>query len=147
MDFSTPRPQRANLALLPTINVAFLLVIFFLLAGEFRQNEPFATEPPETIAATEAEGLFTLHLAADLRLGFRDRIAQPTDDAARQEVIGALRAARAEWCETEDCANGGPSLMIRADRGTPGRALAALLPQLATLGFGEIAVISATRQH
>ena len=41
--------------LLPLINIVFLLLIFFLLAGSFKSPEPFLVNSPYANAATDEE--------------------------------------------------------------------------------------------
>ena len=134
MDFRDPPRRRLDDTLLPMINVIFLLLIFFLLAARLTPPEPFPVTPPEAQAQAEAAGDFTLHIAADGRLGYRD--AQ--DDPA----LAALVQARADHCATTDCAAKPPTLTLRADAALPANRLAALMPRLATLGFAQVELVA-----
>lgn len=134
MDFREPPRQRPAENLLPMINVVFLLLIFFLIAARMTPPEPFAVSPPRALAAEEASGAFTLFVAADGRLGYRDA----RDDAAMAD----LAAARVAHCAASDCGAEPPRLTIRADAALPAARLAALMPRLTALGFSRIELVA-----
>lgn len=134
MDFSAPPRRAAQDSLLPMINVVFLLLVFFLISARMTPPEPFPVTPPEAQAQEEAQGLFTLHIAADGLVGYREALG----DAA----LGALAAARAAHCAALDCAAEPPRLMLRADAGLPGQALARMLPRLGALGFDRVDLLA-----
>ncbi|MEX1033151.1 MAG: biopolymer transporter ExbD [Cellvibrionaceae bacterium] len=46
MHFPDRRPDQAEERILPLINVVFLLLIFFMIAGRLSVSEPFEVEPP-----------------------------------------------------------------------------------------------------
>jgi biopolymer transport protein ExbD len=133
MDFSDPPRRRPPETLLPMINVVFLLLIFFLISARMTPPDPFAVTPPEALAQAEAQGAFTLYLAADGRVGYRDRTA----DAA----LTAVATARADHCARADCTVDPPRLTLRADAAMPATQLAALLPRLADLGFAGVDLV------
>lgn len=134
MDFSGPPRRRGDENLLPMINVVFLLLIFFLIAARLTAPEPFAVTPPEALSETEAQGEFTLFLAADGRIGYRAM----ENEAALQ----AIADARADHCAATDCAADPPHLTLRADAAMPAADLAQLLPRLSTLGFPRIELVA-----
>ena len=139
MDFSDPPRPRRQENLLPMINVVFLLLIFFLISARMTPPEPFDITPPEAAtdaAITEAEeqGQFTLFIAADARLGYRDAL----DDQA----LTALAAARSRHCTARDCTATPPRLTLRADSALSAQRLAQILPDLAQLGFAEIDLVA-----
>ena len=96
--------------ILPLINIVFLLLIFFMLAGRLSAPDPFATEPPASAseAPAAAAGIEVL-AAADGRLALDGRIVPETELVAaierrlaagassdmRLRADGALTAARA----------------------------------------------------
>ncbi|MFD1378990.1 ExbD/TolR family protein [Fodinicurvata halophila] len=41
--------------ILPLINIVFLLLIFFMLAGQLSASDPLAVEPPESLSETLPE--------------------------------------------------------------------------------------------
>ena len=133
MDFSDPPRRRPPETLLPMINVVFLLLIFFLISARMTPPEPFAVTPPEALALAEAQGDFTLYLAADGRSGYRDQ----TGDAALTAIADALT----DHCTRADCVAVPPRLTLRADATMPAAQLAALLPRLVGLGFAGVDLV------
>lgn len=134
MDFSSPPRRAAQDSLLPMINVVFLLLVFFLISARMTPPEPFAVTPPQAQAQEEAQGLFTLHIAADGRMGYGEML----EDAA----LVALAAARDAHCAVVDCVAEPPRLMLRADAALPGQVLARLLPRLAGMGFARVDLLA-----
>lgn len=75
-----PRSTRDDEArILPLINVIFLLLIFFMLAGRFSRLDPFEVEPPLS-ASEQLPGVQTLEIlvAADGRLAVDNRVVEAT---------------------------------------------------------------------
>lgn len=52
MRFAPPRPHSDEERILPLINVVFLLLIFFMLAGKLAASDPFEIAPP--VSGSEA---------------------------------------------------------------------------------------------
>lgn len=134
MDFSPPPRRAPQDSLLPMINVVFLLLVFFLISARMTPPEPFPVTPPEAQAQEEAQGLFTLHIAADGRIGYREALG----DAA----LGALATARGAHCAAVDCVAEPPRLLLHADAGLPAVALARLMPRLEALGFDRVDLLA-----
>lgn len=134
MDFRDPPRRKPEENLLPMINVIFLLLIFFLIAARMTAPEPFAVSPPQAMTEAEAQGDFTLFIAADGLLGYRDA----RDDAA----LAALAIAREDHCRSADCRADPPRLTLRADSALPAARLAALMPRLPALGFDSIELVA-----
>ncbi|MFN3722290.1 MAG: ExbD/TolR family protein [Paracoccaceae bacterium] len=134
MEFPDPPRRPAQENLLPMINVVFLLLIFFLISARMTPPEPFAITPPQAQAEAEALGEFTLFIAADGRIGYRDSLG----DAA----LATLAAARIDLCAAKDCTATPPRLTLRADAALPAARLAQILPQIAPLGFAQIELLA-----
>ncbi len=134
MDFRDPPRRKPEENLLPMINVIFLLLIFFLIAARMTAPEPFAVTPPQAMTEVEAQGDFTLFIAADGLLGYRDT----RGDAA----LAALVASRTDHCRSTDCRADPPRLTLRADTALPAARLAALMPRLPALGFDSIELVA-----
>jgi len=134
MDFSTQAPKRKEENLLPMINVVFLLLIFFLISAKMTPPEPFEVTPPSAQVEAEAEGEFTLYIAADARVGFRDAIGE--------EALQMLAAEQTAYCELNDCEEAKPKLTLRADTALAAEELAALLPEISKLGFAQIELVA-----
>jgi biopolymer transport protein ExbD len=88
------RPARkldGEARILPLINVVFLLLIFFMLAGRLAASDPFQISPP----ASDSEGLAARHefvvlVGADGRLALDNREIQAE---ALQDAVAERMAA------------------------------------------------------
>ena len=138
MDFSSPQPPRRIQVLLPMINVVFLLIIFFLLAGRIDTGDPLPVERPELAHDAGTPGDLVLAVAADGRIGFADNLAEDASPASDARVLEALTAARAELCAARDCDVAAPRLTLHADRNLDAGRVADLLPRLAAMGFADV---------
>lgn len=134
MDFRDPPRRRPEENLLPMINVIFLLLIFFLISARLTTPEPFAVTPPEAMTEAEAQGDFTLYIAADGLLAYRD--------AQGDAALSAIADSRADHCAITNCLTTPPRLTLRADSALPAQSLAALLPRLPALGFDGIELVT-----
>jgi len=77
MRFARSRRRNEDERILPLINVVFLLLIFFMLAGRFSASDPFEVEPPRSVsqgAATERDILVLV--SADGRLALDGEIIE-----------------------------------------------------------------------
>ena len=119
---TAPRPQGD---VLPMINVAFLLLIFFLLMARLAPPDPLDVAPP--LAAGEAgERYAVLFVDAEGRLAF---------EASRGDA--ALAAAAA--------ATDGAPLVIRADAALDAAEFAHLLARLSKAGVTDLRLATVTR--
>ncbi len=72
------RPPPSDARILPLINIVFLLLIFFMLAGRFAFHDPFRITPPRSGSERAAAGRDLLVLvAADGRLGLNGEVMEP----------------------------------------------------------------------
>lgn len=102
MRYPSPRPRNDDDRILPLINVVFLLMIFFMLAGRISALDPFQVEPPHSASAGGNDHQETIVLVgADGRLAL--------DGTMMDEA--AFAAAIAEWVE----ANPGGRVRLKAD--------------------------------
>lgn len=107
MNFQPPRPRNDDERILPLINVVFLLLIFFILAGRLTAADPFPVVPPSsaTDGAVEADPVTVLvgtdgALALDgvpveedaLLAGLRQRLADAPGTPVRLKADGAAPA-------------------------------------------------------
>jgi biopolymer transport protein ExbD len=84
--------------ILPLINVVFLLMIFFMLAGRISAIDPFQVEPPRSAAAGQLESKETVVLlGADGTLAFDGQVmdeatfAAAVADRVKADGAGAFR--------------------------------------------------------
>ena len=91
MHFETRRKDDSEARILPLVNVVFLLLIFFMLAGSFGVNEPFDVTAPDSISETAHETV-SVHilLGADGQLALDGKVMA---EAALLEQIKTRLAA------------------------------------------------------
>lgn len=92
------RPQRGARSrndddrILPLINVVFLLLIFFMVAGRLAVQPPFPVMPPPSANEGTAETAdIVVHLAADGRLAVA---GVPVDEAGFAAAVARAREER-----------------------------------------------------
>ena len=121
---SVARRRRAPAeALVPMINVVFLLLIFFLMSATIAPPDPFDVTLPGAAAQdrADASGPVVLHVSADAEMGYGDL----RGDAAFTALISAGE-------------NGPNTVVLRADEGLDGAVFAGILALLAAAGVGDI---------
>jgi biopolymer transport protein ExbD len=125
VNFATPSRSRSgqDRAIVPMINVVFLLLIFFLMTASLTPPPPQGITTPTADAPQIQPQPGTLYIAADGTLIF----AGATGDAA----LSALAATPIEG-----------ALPIHADASYPAADLARLLPRLAAVGVRDISLIT-----
>ncbi|SFI49062.1 ExbD/TolR family protein [Celeribacter neptunius] len=140
MRFDPPPKSSVSTGLLPMINVVFLLLIFFLIAGEMQQADPLEITPPDTARAEEAKTGLALYLDPEGQLAFRD-LTVPF--AERATVLARLATEHDAQCQADaPCA---AQLLLHADRGAPARLIAQILPELGAIGFAQVNLVTAGR--
>ena len=121
------RPRSTEENILPLINIVFLLLIFFMLAGVLAQKPPFELTPPATTDAEQSTQLENkvLAVAGDGRLAFGG------EPITRE----ALPQALADWPNDKP-------LQIRADGGLKADALGSLFTTLRGAGIAEVNLLT-----
>ncbi len=85
MRFEPPRPRNDEERILPLINVVFLLLIFFMLAGRLAASDPFEIAPPRSASEgpVATQDLLVL-VGADGRLALDGEVL---DEAALEAAV------------------------------------------------------------
>jgi biopolymer transport protein ExbD len=123
------RPVREPIG--PLVDVVFLLLVFFLLAGTLEPVPPLRVEPPRSQSARTESGEhrpLTLLLAGDGRVGLDGQVVDPGEFASRLAVPLAEQPGRPV------------RLIADAEAGSGGVLM--LLAELRRLGAGEIALVT-----
>jgi biopolymer transport protein ExbD len=116
--------------ILPLINVVFLLLIFFMLAGRLTDSEPFRVTPPESAEAAppqapaEMPREATLLLAADGRLSLDGVVLQ-------QSALPAAMAGRL-------AGNSGLAVRLKADGAAEAAEVVAVMEILRDAGIARV---------
>ena len=91
MSLVRQRPKNEDDRILPLINVVFLLLIFFMLAGRLAATDPFQIDPP----VSASEGLVAVE---DLlvQVGVDGRLALNGEELSEEAMTAAVAARLAE---------------------------------------------------
>lgn len=126
--FTLPRPERRarGAAILPLINVVFLLLMFIVLAGVVRSPDPFTLSPPQATEGQQADATdpeATLYVAQSGEIRFRG----VTSEADAFVAIARLAAAG----ELD-------ALTLRADANVPAPRIVKLVEALRLTGITQV---------
>lgn len=122
MRFARPKPRASqDRAIVPMINVVFLLLIFFLMSATLAPPEPFEITPPRAEGPQTDTQPDTLYVSAEGVFAF---------NAVQGDAVFAALASH------------DGVLSIRADAAWPATDLAALLPRLADVGITDIRLLT-----
>ncbi|UTW53730.1 biopolymer transporter ExbD [bacterium SCSIO 12827] len=114
--------------ILPLINVVFLLLIFFMLAGHLAATDPFHIEPPVSASETEPDEAGPVILVGtDGRIAFDGKTV---DDAG-------LKAALIAPVEA-----GVTHFRVKADGGAPAVRLVEIMELLRAAGVRKVNVLT-----
>lgn len=92
-----PRPQNDDERVLPLINVVFLLLIFFMVAGRLAASDQFAIEPPASSSDGQPSRELLVLVGTDGRLAVdgemlnRSELQQAVSDHLQETESGRVR--------------------------------------------------------
>lgn len=124
-----PRKPKAE-AIVPMINVVFLLLVFFLMTAQIAPPEPFQVLLPAAEQDTAVEGQVALYVNAEGLVGYQDL----RGEAAITAAIAALAEGDAD---TPD------PLLLRADAGVEAVSIAKLMTELSKAGARDVTLVTA----
>lgn len=126
---TTRRPKNDDERILPLVNVVFLLLIFFMIAGRLAASDPFATTPPRSASAGAPEpGALVVLVGADGRLALDGTVMEA---AALEAAVAARLAAEA-----------GVRVQLKADGGAEATAVVAVMERLRTAGVERLSLLT-----
>ena len=118
--------------LMPMINVVFLLLIFFMVAGTIDPPVPIDTDPPDSSQRRELSARHTLHIGADGAMALNNDsvyIATLSDALLREPIVPS----------NVDLL---PSLAVCADGNLPLERLRPVLDALREAGIAQIELVT-----
>jgi biopolymer transport protein ExbD len=129
MRFQPPRPKNDEERILPLVNVVFLLLIFFMLAGRLAASDPFRIEPPRSTSEGLVEPQETLVLlGADGRLALDGEML---DEAALKAAVAARMASAAP-----------PRVRLKADGHAEATRVVAVMELLRAAGVERLKLLT-----
>lgn len=129
-----PRGREGHDRLIPMINIIFLLLTFFLIAGTLRVGDALQIEPPQILTDGNIEPRhLVLSVEANGALHFQGEAREAS------EAIAAIKTAMAD--------KAGEQLYIKADHRTPASVILPLLQELEKNGLGNIRLIAVKKRE
>jgi len=113
---------------LPLVNVAFLLLVFFLAAATLQSPRQAIIAPPEAISGERSVPART-ELAVD-RAGAMWLAGEPVEEGALAAALGGLAAT------------GATGIVVRIDRAAEASLLARILAAASVAGFPEVELVT-----
>ncbi|WP_142850115.1 biopolymer transporter ExbD [Telmatospirillum sp. J64-1] len=133
MEFRKTEEREQPENVLPLINVVFLLLIFFMIAGVLEKADLFDVEPPVMASGTEAEaGEGLLLIAADGRLAFEGN--EITADSL-DKAVAAFRAREPDML-----------LRLKADGAAPAEHVIEVMEMLKEAGVERVMLLALERR-
>ncbi|WP_035724047.1 ExbD/TolR family protein [Fodinicurvata fenggangensis] len=135
MRIASPKPRNidSEAGVLPLINIVFLLLIFFMLAGQLSASDPLAVEPPESLSdSLPEEQTLTLSVAEDGRMMIDD--TQVTLDQLADEISANLAQETAT------------NLEVKADSGLDSARLVQVMTRLRQAGIEQVTLLTNSRR-
>jgi biopolymer transport protein ExbD len=127
--FEPPRPRNDEERVLPLINVVFLLLIFFMLAGRIAANDPFEVTPPRAASESGAQSRDMLVLISP-----DGRIALDGEVVTRSGLEAAVAARLTS--------NAGARVRLKADGGTEASGVVAIMETLRAAGVERLKLLT-----
>lgn len=138
-------PKRQAESTISLINIVFLMLIFFLIAGQLAPP----VDPDVTLVETsEAPPLAppdALFADSEGRLSHR---GQPVEIPAYLAALGAMGEAQAPLtaegvtASGEDAGNGGPNVLLAVDRDLDAARMLEIADQLYRAGAGKVSLVT-----
>ena len=107
-----PRPTVSENNLIPMINVVFLLLIFFMVAGMVRVSDPLALKAPESSNQDPAIAESVLYVTGDGALQLDDALVTMASLGAALESLKTIELNRETFSDntSQDSRSDGPNL-------------------------------------
>ncbi len=132
MRFPAPRRRSIGEPVIPLINIVFLLLIFFMLAGTLTPPEPFSVEPPQSERGEGADARLegVILLGPDGAIAFEGETLEGGDEALRA-VVGRRIEAEADL-----------ELQLRADGAASATRVMDVMDRLREAGAERVRLIT-----
>ena len=128
MRLQPPRKREMPENTIPLINVVFLLLIFFMLAGRLSQPEPFGVTPPESASEQRpGEHDSVVYVNAD------GKVALGRDDVSLADLPAALDAARGDAAKP---------VRLKADAKAEANRVIQVMEKFKAAGVGRVVVLT-----
>lgn len=126
-------------SLIPMINVVFLLLVFFMIAGTIQSLPPLPLNLPESALVNTPQSVHTLYLAAD------GSLAIDQERVSADDLEGALRSLMTGAADVQLSAVGAQSaglLAVQADAAVTIAQLKSVIDKLRDAGVVELELLT-----
>ena len=132
MNFERTQPKKDDEErILPLINVVFLLLIFFMLAGRLSAGDPFRVDPPASVSSASAEQRdLVVLVGADGQLALDGEVVDQS----------ALKAAVADRASENEGVS--PRLRLKADANAQAVQVVAVMELLREAGVERLNLLT-----
>tara|TARA_B100000513_G_scaffold148416_1_gene69079 strand:+ start:765 stop:1178 length:414 start_codon:yes stop_codon:yes gene_type:complete len=114
--------------ILPLINVVFLLLIFFMLAGHLAATDPFNVEPPTSLSETEPEkSPHVVLIGGDGQLAYDGKVLE------QEALVQAL---------TAEVDGGAVDFQLKADGGAAAVRMVEIMELMRQAGVKKVRVLT-----
>ena len=133
MQFYSRRPKNDEERILPLINVVFLLLIFFMVAGRLTGSDPFKVDPPTSANKHPAQKPeATVLIASDKRLALDGEVMSA--DALEKAMAGRIRSG------------GSTVVRVKADARAEGVRVVDVMERLRRAGVAKLRLLTVPSQ-
>lgn len=129
MHFPDRRPDQTEERILPLINVVFLLLIFFMIAGSLSVTEPFEVEPPGSRSRGEHKPDSLVIL-----MGSNSRFALNNQIIDQHKLLTELRSRLAQQPEL--------LVTVKAENSMPANQFVRFTQQLNEAGLNKLRLLT-----
>jgi len=123
------RKKQSDDNMLPVINMTFLLLLFFIVVGNFSETYMKDVSPPESSSEMLTQKAEELSLSADGKLWWRGETTTPSNWANQLQAEGLPVPVR---------------VSLRADGQTPASVIIPLIDELRLLKVTRVALVTVT---
>lgn len=142
---SSKRTMASDDGLIPMINIVFLLLVFFMVAGAIRPVEPLDITPPESARTGDQNATHVVHLAMDGSLAFDGRVvSEPEFEQAVSRLLASNELAERDDDEStaSNTLTQRPILALRADGQVTFERLRKVINVLKEVGVSDVELLT-----
>ena len=126
--------------LIPMINVVFLLLVFFMVAGSIKPGEPLDIEPPQSVQTGEQRAVHVVHVAFDSSLALDGRVLTEAD--LGQALSTVMAQFENKKTDVEEAGATRPVLALRADGRVTFERLREVIAVLGNAGVSDVELLT-----
>ncbi len=141
---NTKRSQSWNEnSLIPMINVVFLLLVFFMIAGTIQSLPPLLVDAPESVLENTPQSVHTLYLAADGSLAIdQERVSADNLEAALRSLLTSAQDNVSGIQLSEEGVQNTQMIAVQADATVTIAQLRSVIDKVRAAGVEELELLT-----